>query len=1142
MTKLARSFIGKPFNFWRRSIRRQFILAFSSVTISILVLFSTFLFFQQRDFLDRSAIRQATAFAHALADSSTSWVLANDVVGLQEVLHGFIDTPDLKRAFVLSLQGEVLASTIPDEIGRFVIDPLSQKMLRFSPETQILVANYKTIDVAAPIMTGQRHVGWARITLNRHSAYGNLLELSLLAIFSTLLGALFALLAAFVLGRRLTKNLNQLMTAANQISAGRRDVRVAINGLDEVAILAGNFNQMLQALIDSEKQRKLITNVYAAWTQCAEVMVRVSEEREFLRQICQILAKQLSLQLAWVGMIDENAWLKPVAASPEHSAYLSQIKVSVDADLPEGQGAIGQALRQGQPRILNDFTAANCSRLWHEAASAENINSVGAFPLFRAGRVIGVLAIYSKERNFFNRELSSLMNGLTNDISFALDNFDLIRRQKITEEKLKLDACVFDNSQEGIIITDTDFHIVSVNHGFTRITGYHESEVINLLADAIVAPADLPRYQSFLEIFSTTGIWQGEINHRRQDGSHYPAWVSITNAIGERGNITHHIIVFSDITARKQAEQELKIAAIAFETEEGILVTDAQGKILRVNQAFTRLTGYRADEVIGNTPAVLKSGKHDEHFYQRMWDTIKREGHWEGEIWNRRKNNEVYPEWLTINNVRNQDGVITNYVGIFSDISQRKAAEDQIRKLAFYDPLTGLPNRRFLIERLELALTTSHRTKSYGAMMFLDLDRFKALNDTQGHDSGDSLLIQVAQRLQDCVRETDTVARLGGDEFVVILEDLDKTLTTAALQAKSIAKKIHQSLSLGYRIQPKGKEQSIHYFTTASIGFVMFQNHDTSTEELLKYADMAMYQAKHAGRNAIRAYDPDLQRTLSERAALELDLRNALDEEQLRPYYQIQVDSEEQPLGAELLLRWNHPDRGFIAPDEFIPIAEESGMIHEIGRWLLLQGCRTLVSWSQNTLKRDLTLSVNVSAKQFYHTDIVEQVRTVLQETGADPARLKLEITESFILHNVEEVIDKMQAIAALGVTFSMDDFGTGYSSLSYLQKLPLEQLKIDRSFVRDISSDKQDAAIVRTILSLGQTLGMKIVAEGVENQAQFDYLKQNGCQIFQGYLFGKPVPRSLFETNLARSASTLSKRKRPGQDTNASHSESKRI
>ncbi|PKM12126.1 MAG: hypothetical protein CVV13_06470 [Gammaproteobacteria bacterium HGW-Gammaproteobacteria-3] len=1118
LTGLSR-LIAAASGFWQRSLRRQLIFVFSTMTIGLLVLFSGFLLLQQRDFLDRSAIKQATALAHALANSSSSWVLANDVVGLQEVLQGFDATPDLKRAYVLSLRGEVLASTRDREIGRYVVDPRSLKLLAAPAETQIIIADAHQIDVAEPIVTGQRQVGWARIGLTRTAARANLQSLFLTGLLSSAIGAVFSLLAAVVLARRLTRNLNRLVRATHQVASGQRDVQVSVKGADEAAALAADFNKMLHALTDTEQQRKLITDVYAAWTQCAEAMVRIEDEQALLRKICRIVAKRLALKLVWIGMTDADGWVRPVAMSPEPSAYLSRIKVSIKADLEEGQGPIGRAVREVRPVIFHDFSNNQVSKAWHEAAQAEKIKSAGAFPLARNGQVIGTIVIYSGEEKYFHQELISLMHGLANDISFALDNFDLLRRQKIAEEKIRLDACVFDNSQEGVVITNADFTIVSVNRGFNRITGFTEGQVLGCRADILVAQEHLLRYRPAWKMIKAQGLWQGEIKCRRNHGEHYPAWVSITRDVNDQGIVMHYIAVFSDISAKKQTEEALKIAAIAFDTEEGIMVTDADNIILRVNRAFTRLTGYSAEEAIGQKPSLLKSGRQSGAFYQQMWQALLQQGHWQGEIWNRRKNGEVYPEWLTMSVIRNQNNDISNYVGIFSDITQRKEAEERIRQLAFYDPLTALPNRRLLLERLATALAASQRSRHNGAIMFLDLDHFKALNDTQGHDWGDQLLIEVAQRLQHCVRETDTVARLGGDEFVVMLEALESNQAAAAIEAQAVAEKIQAALARPYRLKlvQQGVGRSITYYVSASIGFILFQGHTVGADELLKAADMAMYQAKHAGRDTIRAYDPALQRALQQRVALALDLRLALKNQQLHPYYQIQVDATGQAVGAELLLRWLHPERGFVAPTDFIPLAEEGELIHQIGYWLLLQGCRTLAHWADKPETRALTLSINVSAKQFYRLDIVDQVRAALRKTGVNPARLKLEITESLILHNVQEVMSLMREISALGVSFSMDDFGTGYSSLAYLQQLPLKEIKIDRSFIHDLSANTQNAAIVRTLLSLGQTLDLAVVAEGVETKEQFDYLTEHGCGIFQGYRFGKPVPLAVFEADLAR-------------------------
>lgn len=556
------------------------------------------------------------------------------------------------------------------------------------------------------------------------------------------------------------------------------------------------------------------------------------------------------------------------------------------------------------------------------------------------------------------------------------------------------------------------------------------------------------------------------------------------------------------------AERNL-LAGVFESSYSGVLITDAEGRIVEINPAFARITGYSLNEVRGKNPHMLSSGREDLNFYQKMWRDIETNGHWEGEIWNRRKNGEVYPEWLNINPVRNKSGVLTNYVGIFSDISERKEAEAKIHQLAFYDQLTDLPNRRLLMDRLQQALSVSARSGEHGAILFLDLDNFKVLNDTKGHDIGDLLLSEVAKRLNECVRDGDTVARLGGDEFVVVLESLSVKADEAATQAELVAEKIHKALNLPYQIKAH------EHRTSPSIGIVLYRGHQESLDDLLKHADTAMYQAKTAGRNTIRFYDPAMQAALEVRAEMEIELRLALEKQQLRPHYQIQVDSSFRRLGAEVLLRWEHPERGLILPMQFIPLAEETGLIVQIGLWVLKTSCEQLKAWQKDISTRDLTLAVNVSAKQFRQADFVAQFQRVLLESGAKPSQLKLELTESTVLENVDDTIAKMRELKLLGVSFSMDDFGTGYSSLQYLKRLPLDQIKIDQSFVRDITTDPNDAAIVKAIIAMTEALGLNVIAEGVENEAQREFLNLHGCHTFQGYLFSKPVPLEQFEALL---------------------------
>ena len=559
------------------------------------------------------------------------------------------------------------------------------------------------------------------------------------------------------------------------------------------------------------------------------------------------------------------------------------------------------------------------------------------------------------------------------------------------------------------------------------------------------------------------------------------------------------------------ANKELTIAATVFESQEGVMVTDASNIILRVNHAFTSITGYSAEDAVGKSPHLLSSGMQSKAFYATMWDIINSTGMWKGEILARRKNGEVYPEYLHITAVKNPKGMVTNYVTTFTDITLSKAASDEIERLAFYDLLTQLPNRRLFIDRLNQALAVSAHSGQRGALLFLDLDQFKNLNDTLGHDIGDLLLQQVAARLSACLRESDTVARFGGDEFVVLLEKLSADAIKAAAQTKDIAAKISLSLNQPYKLSTSV------YHSTPSMGATLFIGHELTVEELLKQADIAMYQSKAKGGNALRFFDQTMQKSIIARVDLENELHQAIKQQQFQLHYQIQVDRTGQSLGAEVLIRWQHPERGTIPPLDFIPLAEETGLILPIGQWVLDTVCKQLKTWQQDPLASNIVLAVNVSAKQLHQADFVEQVLATLKRQGTNPARLKLELTESMLVKNINDIIGKMNALNKIGIRFSLDDFGTGYSSLQYLKMLPLEQLKIDRSFVRDIATDSSDSAIVRTVITMASNLGINVIAEGVETPEQHQFLLDNGCLHYQGYLFSKPLPIKEFEAILKK-------------------------
>ncbi|MES2018644.1 MAG: EAL domain-containing protein [Pseudomonadota bacterium] len=551
----------------------------------------------------------------------------------------------------------------------------------------------------------------------------------------------------------------------------------------------------------------------------------------------------------------------------------------------------------------------------------------------------------------------------------------------------------------------------------------------------------------------------------------------------------------------RRVEADLRVAATAFETQEGMLITDSRQLVLRTNRAFSDITGFGAREVAGRHWPMFDPARHDEAFCADVWQAVEAAGSWQGEVWNCRKSGASFPQSLVITAVRNGAGVVSHYVCALTDITARKAAEEEIRNLALYDFLTGLPNRRCLMERLQHALAVSMRSGLRGALLFIDLDNFKVLNDTLGHNMGDMLLQQVAVRFRAAVRDSDTVARLGGDEFVVMLEGLDRDPRKAAEYACVVGQKIQDQLRKPYALAEH------EHNCTASIGVTLFHGAGENVESLLKQTDLAMYQSKAAGRNTLHFFAPAMQAVASARATLDNDLRSALALCQFSLHYQPQIDASARLVGAEALLRWEHPQRGMVAPAEFIGAAEESGLILALGDWVLTTACAQLVAWAALPATNALKLSINVSPRQFRQPGFVARVLAVLDASGADPHLLKLELTESLLLDDVAQTIAKMEALKLRGVGISLDDFGTGYSSLTYLKRLPLCELKIDRSFVRDIVTSADDAAIIRTILTLAHNMGIAAIAEGVETVAQRDFLASMGCTTFQGFLFSQPLP-----------------------------------
>lgn len=577
--------------------------------------------------------------------------------------------------------------------------------------------------------------------------------------------------------------------------------------------------------------------------------------------------------------------------------------------------------------------------------------------------------------------------------------------------------------------------------------------------------------------------------------------------------------VFLRIYQQYQQLQEnnaaLQLAASVFESQQGMIITDAQNHILRVNKAFSEITLYSAEEVIGQDPRILKSGRHDEDFYRVMWRNLQETGMWSGEVWNRRKNGEIYPEWLNITSVK-INGVVAHYIATMSDITEYKVAEAQIHQLAFYDPLTGLPNRRLLQERLQHSIDRCVRDKELMSLLMLDLDHFKPVNDSLGHLAGDQLLQQVAKRLSSRLRNSDMTARLGGDEFTVLLENITH-IDDAAHVAREIIDDLHKPFFL--TIENKIEHKEVHI--GVSIGISIFDGKQTekiTSQSLLDNADIALYKAKDSGRNCFAYFSESLTLAARKHIELESTLRGILERNELLVNYQPLVDIEtDNIIGAEALIRWLPNIEGFATPWHFITFAEETGFIVAIGEWILHETCRQGKVWSDAGFP-EITLAVNVSSYQFQHSDMVSSVVKTLAKTQFPPHRLELELTESGLMENNERTRLILDELRQLGVKISIDDFGTGYSSLAYLKYFPVSTLKIDKSFIHEIPAKKDDMIIAETIISMGHTLGFTVLAEGVETQEQLEFLREKGCDKYQGYIKSKPLPADKFEKLLLES------------------------
>jgi diguanylate cyclase (GGDEF)-like protein/PAS domain S-box-containing protein len=725
-----------------------------------------------------------------------------------------------------------------------------------------------------------------------------------------------------------------------------------------------------------------------------------------------------------------------------------------------------------------------------------------------------------------------LLFGLINSLLVGLLGWLLLRRQQTLREQFttltatlaakqqsetaaqesqQLLQAIVNSAPTLIYVFDREGRLLFCNQQFENAVSHSRESIIGRLRSDFLPTAIAEQHHNNDQTVLANGqALSIEETNQESDGEH--TYLTLKSALRDAdGEISAVIGVSTDITSRKRAEKDLQLASTIFaNTADGVIITDPAGTIVLTNPAFTQITGYSATEVIGKNPKILQSDRQDADFYKAMWQAIGSVGLWQGEVWNRRKNGEPFPEWLTITAVLNPCGAVSNYVGVFSDISAIKHSQAELEHLAHFDPLTELPNRALLHDRLSHAIERAGRYQQRVAVMVLDLDGFKTVNDSLGHPIGDQLLQQVALRLKNCVRVEDTVARLGGDEFAVVIANLENGENIV-----DIARKMLDAIELPFLMEDHSA------MISTSIGIAVFPEDGQTPDLLIRNADAAMYQSKAAGRNTYHYYQLEMTEAAQRRLSSEHALRRAIDAHEFEVWYQPQLNlATGHLLGAEALVRWRDPSRGLIPPIEFIPLAESTGLIIPLGELVLRQVCQDIAKWHRNNLKPG-RIGVNVAGPQLFRSDFIGLLCEVIDDYTIVSSALEIEITETCVLDNPELARQLLDTIQDMGISIAIDDFGTGYSSLSHLKKLPIDTLKIDRSFISDLPDDPHDIAITRAILAMGRSLGFHVIAEGVETKAQQDFLLEEGCVQGQGYLFAKPMPIKEFTDWLQARQST---------------------
>lgn len=858
----------------------------------------------------------------------------------------------------------------------------------------------------------------------------------------------------------------------------------------------------ISSRVNAEKKLTRSNHLYAALSRCNEAIIHCKTEHELFDRICKDSVEYGELKMAWIAQLDtDNQTIVSASAYGLGKEYINNIDIKLHDESPESSGPIGSAFRHGHAIWCQDYQNAPITKPWHEKGKQFGWKSLASIPLFRRGKVVSTLNLYADTLNFFDVSEQSLLLTMADNISYALNHFDEVRLltkydrdlresqalNRVANRVAKIGGWAIELPEKKLFWSDEIYGI----HGITP-----EVEISIEEALSFFTPKYYELVKSNLEKCLTFGSsYELDVQIINKEGKLVWTRISGQGVWDKNKKLVAIHGAMQDITSIKANEASLKLLSQAVEqSPSSVVITDLDGRIEYVNETFLMLCGYDAEEVLGRTHSFLQSGKTLPNEYRKMWSTLKNGRAWHGEFYNKRKDGTEYIVSLMISPVRNNEGEIINYLSIGHDITEKKQVEERVTYLAHYDQLTELPNRVLLNEHFQFALNMAKRNGEQLAVMFLDLDNFKAINDGLGHSVGDQLLIQLSDRLKKELRTNDFVGRFGGDEFIVVLPNTDTN--GAGVLAEKLRKCIAEPFIVG----------SYELTCSSSIGITMFPEDGNEVEILLKNADAAMYKVKQFSKNSFMFFTPEMQLKSKRNLELSLALRTAIQEEHLYLMYQPQIQlSDMKMIGIEALLRWKHPILGEISPDEFIPIAEESGLINEIGRWVLGKAISDMQTLMSKTDK-EFQVAINISVVQFLNRSLKNEIDNLLAHYQVPANRITLEITEAVAMSEPEIVVAIMDELNKLGVGIAIDDFGTGYSSLSYLKKFRVDKLKIDKSFIDDIDTDIDDRTIVSTIISMAQSLGLKTIAEGVETQAQVDWLKENQCDQIQGYFFSKPI------------------------------------